>query len=114
MRLLPAVFLALVLSWSAPGQTYTISTFAGGMLAVVPGTPDILGPSAPQYIAADSLGNLFFVNQRIVLRLDVTTGVLTLVAGPLSPLKPGNPFPATVVITPFETLRTRLLRLSAM
>ena len=30
-----------------------------------------------------------------------------LVAGPLSPLKPGTPFPATVVITPFETLRMR-------
>ena len=30
-----------------------------------------------------------------------------LVAGPLSPLKPGVPFPATVVITPFETLRMR-------
>ena len=32
-----------------------------------------------------------------------------LMAGPLSPLKPGVPFPATVVITPSETLRTRLL-----
>jgi len=31
------------------------------------------------------------------------------VAGPLSPLKPVIPFPATVVITPFETLRMRLL-----
>src|ERR1035437_6130531 len=31
-----------------------------------------------------------------------------LVAGPLSPLKPNVPFPATVVITPFETLRMRL------
>jgi hypothetical protein len=30
-----------------------------------------------------------------------------LVAGPLSPLKPGIPSPATVVITPFEILRTR-------
>ena len=35
-------------------------------------------------------------------------------AGPLSPLKPGVPFPATVVITPFETLRMRLLPESAM
>src|SRR5580658_4888265 len=32
-----------------------------------------------------------------------------LVAGPLSPLKPCLPFPATVVITPFETLRMREL-----
>ena len=37
-----------------------------------------------------------------------------LVAGPLSPLKPCVPFPATVVITPFETLRMRLLTVSAM
>jgi hypothetical protein len=29
-------------------------------------------------------------------------------AGPLSPLKPGVPFPATVVITPFEILRIRV------
>src|ERR1039457_2023572 len=31
-----------------------------------------------------------------------------LVAGPLSPLNPAVPFPATVVITPFETLKMRL------
>ena len=37
-----------------------------------------------------------------------------LVAGPLSPPKPGVPFPATVVITPFETLRMRWLPQSAM
>ncbi len=37
-----------------------------------------------------------------------------LVAGPLSPLKPDVPFPATVVITPFETLRMRLLPVSAI
>src|ERR1017187_10719292 len=37
-----------------------------------------------------------------------------LVAGPLSPLKPDDPFPATVVITPFETLRMRELPVSAM
>jgi hypothetical protein len=33
--------------------------------------------------------------------------------GPLSPLLPAVPFPATVAITPFETLRTQLLALSA-
>ena len=37
----------------------------------------------------------------------------TLAAGP-SPLKPASPFPATVVITPLETLRIRLLPVSAM
>ena len=34
MRLLPAAFLTLVMSWSSSGQTYTISTFAGGGLPV--------------------------------------------------------------------------------
>ena len=37
-----------------------------------------------------------------------------LVAGPLSPLEPGVPFPATVAMTPFETLRMRWLLESAM
>ena len=37
-----------------------------------------------------------------------------LVAGILSPLKLGVPFPATVVITPPETLRMRALPESAM
>ena len=37
-----------------------------------------------------------------------------LVAAPLSPLYPGVPLPATVVMTPFVTLRTRLLPKSAM
>src|SRR5271156_2422607 len=35
-------------------------------------------------------------------------------AGPLSPLKPAVPFPATVVITPFETLLILLVPESAM
>jgi hypothetical protein len=37
-----------------------------------------------------------------------------LVAGPLSPLKPVVPFPATVVMTPFEILRMRVFPVSAM
>src|SRR5437016_592387 len=36
------------------------------------------------------------------------------VADPLSPLKPCAPLPATVVITPLETVRMRLLPQSAM
>jgi hypothetical protein len=80
MRLLPAVLLASILSWSAWGQTYTISTFAGGGLPVnIPGTSASLGPVAN--VAADRAGNVFFVDQNTVLRLDATTGVLALVAG---------------------------------
>jgi uncharacterized protein (TIGR03437 family) len=82
MRLLPAVLLASVFSWSAWGQTYTISTFAGGGLPVnIPGTSASLGADGPISIAADRAGNVFFVDQDAVLRLDATTGVLTLVAG---------------------------------
>jgi hypothetical protein len=79
MRLLPAVLLASVLCWTASGQTYTISTFAGGGLPVnIPGTSASLSATN---IAADRAGNVFFVYQNTVLRLDATTGILTLVAG---------------------------------
>ena len=84
------------MSCSAWGQTYTISTFAGGVLAVnTPGTSASLGYGAPQYIAADSLGNVFFVDQSIVLRLDGTTGVLTVVAGTGTQGFSGDNGPAT-------------------
>jgi sugar lactone lactonase YvrE len=80
MRLL-SVLLTLGISWSAWGQTYTISTFAGGALPVnIPGTSASLG-YAPRYVAADPAGNVFFVYQNTVLRLDAATGVLTLAAG---------------------------------
>src|SRR5438067_480277 len=82
MRVLPAVLLASIISYSAFGQTYTISTFAGGGLPVnIPGTSASLGRNVPQFIAADPAGNVFFVDQNTVLRLNVTTGTLTLVAG---------------------------------
>jgi sugar lactone lactonase YvrE len=80
MRLL-SVFISLGMSWAAWGQTYTISTFAGGALPVnIAGTSASLG-YAPRYLAADQAGNVFFVYQNSVLRLDAATGVLTLVAG---------------------------------
>jgi uncharacterized protein (TIGR03437 family) len=85
MRLRSVIPLTTVLSCSAWGQTYTISTFAGGgqpgLLVDIPGTSASLGPNAPQYIAADRAGNVLFAFQNTVLRLDATTGVLTLVAG---------------------------------
>jgi sugar lactone lactonase YvrE len=40
-----------------------------------------LGSSAPNSVATDPAGNVFFVNENTVLRLDATTGILTLVAG---------------------------------
>ena len=95
MRLPPAILLASVMSWPASGQTYTISTFAGGALpAGIPGTSASLG-SAPQYIAADHAGNVFFADQNSVLRLDATSGILTLVAGNGTPGFSGDNGPAT-------------------
>jgi sugar lactone lactonase YvrE len=82
MRLLSAVLLASLMSSSAFGQTYTISTFAGGALPVnTPGTSASMGPGILQFIGADRAGNVFFVDQNTILRLDATTGILTLVAG---------------------------------
>ncbi len=80
MRTRSILLLTTVLSCSAWGQTYTISTFAGGGLPVnIPGTSASLG--SPASVAADRAGNVFFATQNTVLRLDATTGILTLVAG---------------------------------
>jgi sugar lactone lactonase YvrE len=82
MRVRPAILIALATSWIASGQTYTISTLAGGELpANVPGTSASL--YSPISVAVDKTGNVFFGDTRefVVLRLDATTGVLTLAAG---------------------------------
>jgi len=47
----------------------------------IPGKSASLGPNPPQYIAADGAGNVFFAFENTVLRLDGTTGILTLAAG---------------------------------
>jgi uncharacterized protein (TIGR03437 family) len=81
--MLRRLMLVLAVAGSAFGQTYTIDTIAGGGLPVnVPGTSAGIG-SASGGIAVDSAGNVFFVAQdyNIVLRLDSTSGALTLVAG---------------------------------
>ena len=96
MRLLTAVVLGSALSWSASGQTYSISTFAGGGLPVnIPGTSASLDVNVPQYVAADQTGNLYFVDQNAVLRWDATTAVLTVVAGNGTPGFSGDNGPAT-------------------
>ena len=82
MRTRSLLTLITVLSCSAWGQTYTISTFAGGGLPLnIPAASATLGYDAPRYMAADPAGNLFFVDQNSVLRMDATTGLLTPVAG---------------------------------
>src|SRR5579859_2465596 len=67
-RLVCATLAILVSGPVALGQSYTISTFAGGGLPV-----NISGTSANLYgtkaVAVDARGNVFFVDQDIVLRL---------------------------------------------
>src|ERR1035437_6767120 len=79
MRTRSALLLTTILSCSAWGQTYTISTFAGGPPANIPGTSASLLYSAS--VAAHPAGNMFFAFQNTVLRLDATTGILTPIAG---------------------------------
>ncbi|MEO8052551.1 MAG: hypothetical protein ABI833_19250 [Acidobacteriota bacterium] len=70
-------------TFSAYGQSYSISTFAGSGLPIlnIPGTQVSLGHV--QGVAADSAGNVFIAEESypIVVRLDHTTGILSLVAG---------------------------------
>jgi sugar lactone lactonase YvrE len=85
-RFLKVFLIVLAVASSAFGQSYTISTFAGGGLPVnIPGTSASLLRNGvgegPQGTAVDQKGNVFFTDQNIVLRLDATTGVLSLVAG---------------------------------
>src|ERR1035437_9740468 len=79
MRTRSVLFLTTILCCSAWGQTYTISTFAGGSPANIPGTSASLLYAA--FVAADPAGNMFFAFQNTILRLDATTGILTPVAG---------------------------------
>jgi hypothetical protein len=84
MRRLTAFLLAS--ACSAFGQTYTISTFAGGALPVnIPGTSAGLGTqglaNTLRGIAVDSVGNTFITTTNAILRLDAATGLLTLFAG---------------------------------
>jgi uncharacterized protein (TIGR03437 family) len=101
MRTRSILLLTTVLTCSAWGQTYTISTLAGtGMPVNVPGTSASLGYGSglnkgTQYIAADPAGNVFFPYGNTVLRLDATTGMLTLSAGNGTPGFSGDNGPAS-------------------
>jgi uncharacterized protein (TIGR03437 family) len=96
MRLLPAVLLTLVVSWSASCQTYTISTFAGGGPSLGDNAPATNAQlSAPWGLALDLAGNLYIadtLNNRI---RKVSNGVITTVAGNGTPGFSGDDGPAT-------------------
>ena len=67
---------------SAPGQTYTNKTFAGGGLPN--GIPGMSARFAyPRGVAVDAAGDVFFVDSvfNAVFRLDAVTGAVSLVAG---------------------------------
>jgi trimeric autotransporter adhesin len=94
LMFLRGLFLSLAVASSVFGQSYTISTFAGGALPVnIPGTSASIGQ--PQSVASDPSGNVFFADQNTVLRLDAITGTLTLVAGNGTPGFSGDNGPAT-------------------
>jgi len=82
MRLLGAALLATSILCPIFGQTYAISTFAGGGSPSLP--VGILGTSANLGvfgIAVDLNGNVLLTSSNAVLRLDAKSGVLSLVAG---------------------------------
>src|ERR1041384_4448308 len=96
MSPLHAALLTFAMPWIAFGQTHKISTIAGGYLPV-----NISGTSASLYsptsVAVDKTGNIFIADsgEHVVLRLDATTGVLTLLAGNGTPGFSGDNGPAT-------------------
>jgi hypothetical protein len=105
MRILSS--LLLLLSSVVFGQTYTISTLAGGGLPVnIAGVTALLGQATG--VAADTAGNIFIASSslHIVVRLDAATGILTLVAGNGSAAFPAAsrwiPAAACISLTPME------------
>ena len=79
-RVARIVLLPLAIVVSASAQSYTISTFAGGAPppAVIPALHASIG--APQGIAVDREGDVFFASDNCIFKLD-SSGALTLVAG---------------------------------
>jgi hypothetical protein len=88
--------LSLTVSSCAFGQTYTVTTLAGGGLPEnSPGTSAGLGVVSAT--AVDAGGNVFMAlpNYNIVVRLDAATGILIRVAGTGTPGYSGDNGPAT-------------------
>lgn len=83
MRSLSACLFISVISCSLFGQTYAVSAFAGSELPPhdIPAVAAGLGPV--RGVAVDAAGNVFMslYLYNSVVRLDGTTGILTLVAG---------------------------------
>jgi len=87
------ILLAFLVSLPLAGQTYTVSTVAGGGIPVnIPATSADL-PASPS-VAVDAKGNVYFSGFYTVLRMDAATRILTLVAGNATPGFSGDNGPA--------------------
>jgi uncharacterized protein (TIGR03437 family) len=99
MKLRFAVFVILLaapVAQSALAQTYTISTIAGaGVPNNVPAKTTNFATGVPNFLTSDASGNLFFIDQNTVLRLDAVSGLITQVAGNGSSGYTGDNGPAT-------------------
>ena len=91
-----ALLLALAARLPLTAQNYTISTFAGGGLPVnLTGTSADFSGWRAAAMALDKAGNLYFPFQNTILRMDVQTSLLTLVAGTGTAGYNGDNIPAT-------------------
>jgi uncharacterized protein (TIGR03437 family) len=102
MRLPTAILLALITSWTAPSQTYTISTLAGGG-APGAGYSGDDGPATSAQlnsrwgVAVDSAGNLYIADTNNNRIRKVSGGIITTVAGNGTPGFSGDSGPATSI-----------------
>ena len=83
MRLLTPFFLTLALCASAPGQDYTIRTFAGGALLNDVRATSVRLTQGAAGAAVDGAGNTYFAANawNVVFKVDAATGLLTRFAG---------------------------------
>ena len=94
MRLHPAIFLSVFLSWSTFGQTYTVTTIAGdGTSGFGADGPALAAPLNPAGIAVDAAGNVYIADDNLVRK--ISGGVITTVAGNGSYGFSGDGGPAT-------------------
>jgi uncharacterized protein (TIGR03437 family) len=79
------VAIAIIACCTAHAQTYGISTFAGGAAPTnIPAKSS--SASAPQAVAVDAIGDVFFADfYSDIVRVDAVTGQLTVVAGNSTP-----------------------------
>ena len=90
------ILLAAPMAQTALAQTYTISTIAGfGVPNNVPGKTTNFGTGVPNFLTSDAAGNIFFVDQNTILRLDAVSGLVTQVAGNGTAGYTGDNGPAT-------------------